>query len=68
MELKVSALEPGERFGRLTVVKRCQSKRAGANDYLTECDCGFTERQNRSRLISGRITACYRCRYSGSNR
>lgn len=59
--LPAYSLEHGERYGRLTVLERVESKRAGVNKYLCGCECGKRVTVRRSKLMKGRVKDCGEC-------
>ncbi len=55
-------LEHGERFGKLTVLRRLDSEKRGPR-YICGCVCGFKNvRASANELMKGRVTACLKCR------
>lgn len=54
--MRAAQLE-GQRFGRLTVVSRGESKRSGLT-WLCRCDCGGEARPTSSALIKGNTRSC----------
>jgi len=66
MNLAPVNLEYGERFGKLTVLRKIKSKKRGPR-YACGCTCGF---QNvivtANQLMRGRVKACLKCASSAS--
>lgn len=48
----------GEKFGKLTVLKKLEKKEDGYFVWLCQCDCGRTIEVNTKRLKRGTITNC----------
>jgi len=48
----------GQRFGRLTVIKRCGTSKEGQKIYLCKCDCGNTKEVKSGNLKSGNVRSC----------
>jgi hypothetical protein len=54
-------LHHGERFVKLTVIEKVSTNRG--NRYRVGCVCGYSGMILRAgQLMSGRVTACLRCR------
>ncbi len=51
-------IQKGERFGRLTVVRRCRKRSGGHIQYEVLCDCGNTKRVAASDLRNGKVVSC----------
>jgi hypothetical protein len=51
-------IEPGQRFERLTVVKRHGSDDRGASLWLCKCDCGKLVVARGSNMMSGHVRSC----------
>lgn len=49
-------LSPGQRFGKLTVVRPVED--GGINAWLVKCDCGNTTFATRGNLLRGKVTSC----------
>jgi len=55
-------IEHGDRFGKLTALKRVESKRSGET-WRCGCVCGFSGLKVRAPdLHSGKVTSCLKCR------
>lgn len=62
MQLAPTAIEHGERFGRLTVLRKITSKKRGPR-YVCGCICGFSGFiTTANELMRGRATACLKCK------
>lgn len=48
----------GQRYGRLVVVSRAGTSRAGATQWLCHCDCGNTKVTIRGNLVNGDTHSC----------
>lgn len=48
----------GQRFGRLTAVKRLHSNKSGNSIWLCNCDCGGVSNSNISQLRNGKTKSC----------
>jgi hypothetical protein len=48
----------GQRYGRLTVIRRDGFSNAWHTMWLCECDCGNTVRVERGNLVRGRTRSC----------
>ena len=48
----------GERFGRLTVIKKCDYKINKGAVWLCQCDCGKTKEVSGKSLRSGTCKSC----------
>lgn len=48
----------GQRFGRLTVIRRESNSKNGQSRWLCYCDCGSTTIANSSNLRSGGVKSC----------
>lgn len=57
----------GERFGRLTVIKKTDERISNRIVWLCKCDCGNEVKATSSHLLSGRTTSCG-CAREGVNR
>lgn len=55
MELRPIVLEHGERYGKLTVLRK-RGRR-----YSVGCECGFRFLISAKKLMSGKVTACTKC-------
>jgi hypothetical protein len=51
-------IKPGDKFGRLAVVKRLESSAHGNSRYLCLCDCGKQRDVRASALVSGLTKSC----------
>lgn len=54
-------LQPGERFGKLTIIEKGWETRKGPFLevwYRVQCDCGGTNAVRRSRLLAGATKSC----------
>jgi len=51
-------LEPGTRFGRLTVIRMDGVNKNGATMCLCKCDCGNEKRTQAHTLLTGRCKSC----------
>ncbi len=51
-------INPGERFGRLTVVERMRLNKLRQIEYLVRCDCGATLIVTRESLEEGDVFSC----------
>lgn len=49
---------PGERFGRLVVVKKLRKRSGGHVMYAVKCDCGGSKEVAASDLRNGRVVSC----------
>lgn len=49
-------LSPGQRFGKLTVVRPVEG--GGTEAWLVKCDCGNTTFATRGNLLRGNVTSC----------
>lgn len=58
MVAKYERIEPGEAFGRLTVVERAETRPAGNLVWLCECVCGQRVKCLSGNLRSGRTQSC----------
>lgn len=48
----------GQKFGRLTVLKRTENSKSGQTRWLCRCDCGEIVKVHRPHLISGHTKSC----------
>lgn len=48
----------GQKFGRLTVLSRCEENNRGYAQWLCKCDCGNTKIVRTDLLKSGRVRSC----------
>jgi hypothetical protein len=48
----------GQRFGRLTAIKRIENDKQGQVQWLCKCDCGIEVIANRYSLLKGRKRSC----------
>lgn len=48
----------GQRFGRLTVIRRDGFSNSWHTMWLCRCDCGNTVRVERGNLVNGRTRSC----------
>ena len=48
----------GQRFGRLTVIKRAENNKYGTAQWTCKCECGNTIYSTASNLKSGRTKSC----------
>lgn len=55
---KFDILSPGQRFGRLTVLRRAEKNRRGRNLWLCSCACGNTVSVETYALTSGNTQSC----------
>lgn len=56
-------LEHGERYGKLTVLRKVMApagKKRGPK-WMCGCDCGNTRAVKTRQLMRGEVTACVRC-------
>lgn len=61
MNLAPVTLEHGERFGKLTVLRKINSKKRGPR-YVCGCACGFSGFiATANQLMRGRVKACLKC-------
>lgn len=51
-------VQPGLRFGKLTVVKRDGTSKDGCAVFLCQCDCGATTHVQSTYLTTGSTTSC----------
>lgn len=51
-------LKPGERFGKLSVIKRSDESKRGEIRWLCRCDCGAVRSYPGSELRTGRTVSC----------
>jgi len=59
------SLEHGERYGKLTVLRKIVSKKRGPR-YACGCACGYRGViATANQLMRGRVTACLKCAGSG---
>lgn len=49
-------LSPGQRFGKLTVIRPVEG--GGTEAWLVKCDCGNTTFATRGNLLRGKVTSC----------
>ncbi len=64
--LPTLTIEHGERFGKLTVLRKYTSKKRGPR-YACGCSCGCTKvTATANELLKGRVKACLRCADSSS--
>lgn len=62
MNLAPATLEHGERYGKLTVLRKITSEKRGPR-YVCGCACGFKNLiASANQLMRGRVTACLKCR------
>ena len=54
----------GERYGNLTVLRRCESKRKRGPRYECGCACGKIVRVKGSKLRKMEVTSCLSCKDS----
>lgn len=52
-------LQHGERFGRLTVLRKVKAGRGFR--YSCGCDCGKRCAPNATQLMKGRVKECWKC-------
>ena len=57
-ETNLKPLVSGERYGKLTVIKREGTGPYGDATYLCQCDCGNTTIVDRQKLITGNTQSC----------
>ena len=50
--------QPGERFGRLTIIENAGKSKYGHTQFLCQCDCGNTTIVNGAYLKSGNTRSC----------
>ena len=48
----------GEKFGKLTVLKRCENSKSGKAVWLCLCECGKTTKVPTCRLTMGKVKSC----------
>lgn len=48
----------GQRFNRLTVIKRVENSKAGVAQWLCKCDCGVIKKIRGSHLLANSIESC----------
>lgn len=48
----------GQRFGRLTVIRRDKTAPSGRSKWICKCDCGNTVSVLRNHLVCGHTTSC----------
>jgi hypothetical protein len=48
----------GQKFGRLTVIKRIPSISTRTTRWLCKCDCGSLHAVNKNNLINGQVKSC----------
>lgn len=48
----------GQRFGKLTVIRRDKSAPSGRSKWICKCDCGNTVSVLRNHLVCGQATSC----------
>ena len=59
--LPTLTIEHGDRFGKLTVLRKFKSKKRGPR-YVCGCVCGCSKViVTGGQLAKGRVTACLRC-------
>lgn len=62
MNLHPVTLEHGEVFGKLTVLRKLESKERGPR-YVCGCVCGFQNvRASAKQLMRGKVKSCLKCR------
>lgn len=62
MILAPTDLQHGERYGRLTVIRKAANKAGRGPKYVCGCACGYAPVfVKASHLTSGRVTACVKC-------
>lgn len=67
MNLAPVELEHGERYGKLTVLKKAESKKKRGPKYVCGCACGYAPVFVKARhLMSGRVTSCLKCASSAN--
>lgn len=65
MNLQPVTLEHGERFGKLTVLRKFTSKKRGPR-YACGCACGVKYViATANQLMKGRVTSCLKCGTKG---
>lgn len=57
-KVKEKPLQTGERFGRLTIIKRVENNCFNQSQYLCQCDCGNTTITTRQSLVKGTTKSC----------
>lgn len=63
IQLKPYTIEPGERFGKLLVLRRAKKKPGGRPAlWVVGCDCGSRFKARGADLRKGRVTACLKCK------
>lgn len=61
MILAPVTIEHGERFGKLTVLRKLKSEKRGPR-YVCGCACGFKNLiASANQLMRGRVKACLKC-------
>lgn len=48
----------GQRFGRLTVIKKTEKNKYGGNMFLCKCECGNTKKVTAGHLNDGSVRSC----------
>ena len=48
----------GQRFGKLTVIKRVENSKCNRTQWLCKCDCGNTTMVLSCNLKSGKVSSC----------
>ena len=54
----------GQRFGKLTVIRRAENSRTGLTRFECKCDCGNNTIVSAGHLLAGRIQSCGCWKYS----
>ncbi len=61
MSIAPPTLDYGDRFGKLTVLRKITSKKRGPR-YVCGCACGFhSVIVTANQLTKGRVTGCLKC-------
>lgn len=61
MNIAPPTLEHGERYGKLTVLRKLVSKKRGPR-YICGCECGCSKvKATANELLKGRVKACLKC-------
>ena len=55
---KITRIAPGQRYGKLTVLKKTDRRESNHVVWECRCDCGNIAYAASSRLVSGRTTSC----------
>ena len=56
----------GQRFGKLTVIRRAENGASGRVQWLCQCECGNTPVVIASNMKRGKTGACFECWKAGN--